>query len=130
MDTATVDLSMNQGEDWAVQMIFTDENDRALNVVHPARMDCKDTTGTVQFSLLSTDTPAASLDDIPGLTLSSSIGLVQLYLSSDRTDTLEDGTFIYDLFANVDDGDVYAGTQVVRLAQGRVVIHKRITESF
>lgn len=130
METARIDLIINQGEDWAVQMIFTDERDRAMNLVNPFRMDIRDTTGQVQHTLETDDTDPTLQNGVPGIVVSSSIGLVQLYLDDAVTSDLVPGLYYYDIFGHCDDGNAYAGDQVIRLAQGTVNVQKRITESF
>lgn len=129
MDTAPIDIFINQGEDFAVQLIFTDEQDNPLNLANPFRMDVKDTTGQIQISLSSSDTPP-DFGEIPEIAVSSAIGLVQLSLTSAVTNELASGQYVYDLFGHVDDGDEYAGDQVVRFAKGTVTVEKRITQEF
>lgn len=130
METAPINLDINRGEDWTVQLIFTDDQDNPMNLAKPFRMDIKDQAGVIVCALTSTDDPPDFQTTIPEIEISSAVGLVQLHLTSAVTDALPNGSFVYDLFGHVDDGDVYAGDQVVRFCKGRVTIDKRITETF
>ncbi len=127
--TSPVNLEIVQGEDWSVQFVFTDGQDNALNLATPFRMDIKDTTGSIVTSLATSDDPP-DFGDIPEIAISSAVGVIQLHLPSERTDALPVGQFVYDLFGHVDDGDEYAGDQVVRFLVGTVTVYKRITEEF
>lgn len=129
MDTARIDFTINQGEDWSVQIVFTDEQDNAMNLASPFRMDIRDTIGTIIVSLATSD-DAPDFGALPEIMLSSAVGLVQLHLEDTVTNALPTGQFVYDLFGHVDDDDEYAGDQVVRFCTGNVTVVKRITETF
>lgn len=127
MPAANVPIIIDQGEDWTVQLIWTDNYDEPQNVLAPCRMDVKHTlTGQTMFSLF-TPTEELPPGEIPPISLSSEIGMIQLHVPRATTEALIPGQYHYDLFASVDDGDVYAGNQVQRILYGSVIVNKRVT---
>jgi hypothetical protein len=127
MAAAKVDLEIDQGEDWAAQIVYTDEYDEPHKIVHPCRLDIKNNTGAVQVSLSSPDT-APPEGTIPEIAISTDIGLIQLYLEDTATAALVPGQYKYDLFVTITDGNAYAGNQIQRPIQGMVTVNKRTTE--
>jgi len=123
---ARIDFVMKQGEDWAAQVICTDHYDRPLNITEPARMDIKDDTGQVVLALAPDTIEGES--PIPGLGLSATSGVIQLYISKAQTAALPPGTYYYDLFAMVDQEDDLLGPQMTCQLEGTLTITKRITE--
>lgn len=127
MSAAVVQLSIDQGEDWAAQIVWTDATDEPINVVSNCRMDIKDASGATILSLM---TPSAPPPDgtVAPITLSTDIGLIQLFIDRNTTAAMPAGDYGYDLFVTVDDGGDYAGTQVNRLMAGIVTVNQRITQ--
>jgi hypothetical protein len=126
MAAVKVDLVIDQGEDWASQMIYTDEYDEPYNIIHPCRLDIKNGSGAVQISLSSSDTAPVE-GTIPEIAISTEIGLLQFYLEDTATAALNPGQYIYDLFITLNDNNVYAGNQIQRPIQGNVMVNKRVT---
>lgn len=125
MPAANVPLVIDQGEDWTADIVWTDNFDEPVNIIHPCRMDVKNTGGATALSLLSEADPAEGT--IPSIAISSDIGLLQLHMTSAETAALLPGFYQYDLVVTCDDGNVYSGTQITRLMYGRVTVNKRIT---
>jgi hypothetical protein len=123
MPAANVPMEIDQGEDWTCQILWTDASGDPIAVTIPIRMDIKDQTQTV-VSLTTDSVPAG---EIPEVSYSAEVGLIQLHIPSEQTAAMPPGLYQYDLFCSVDDGDVYAGNQQQRLLAGQVVVNKRIT---
>ena len=126
MPAALVPIDIWQGEDFTAQIVWTDDFDEPLPVVAPCRMDIKDGSGQL---LVTLETPASDLPpgDIPSITLSTDIGMIQLHLEDAVTAAFVPGQYHYDLFITVDDGGAYAGSQRVPLLYGPVSVQKRTT---
>ena len=127
MSAAYVPLDIDQGEDWTTNIIYSDEFDNPYNVVHPCRMDIKSPQGATQITLA---TPEGELPDgvIPEIMLSSEIGLIQLHIDDEATAAMIPGTYKYDLFVTINDGNEYSGNQTQRLIKGDVTVNQRVTE--
>jgi hypothetical protein len=89
-------------------------------------MDIKSNQGAVQLSL---STPDVELEEgsIPEIGISEEIGLIQLHIEDSVTSSLMPGTYRYDLFVTVNDGNEYAGNQIQRLVAGTVTVNQRVT---
>jgi len=126
MSAAYVPIEIDQGEDWTGSIIYTDDFDIPYYVIAPCRMDIKNVTGAVQLSL---STPDDVLPDgyIPEISLSSDIGLIQIHIEDTVTSALVPGTYKYDLFITVNDGNEYTGNQIQRLIRGECTINQRVT---
>lgn len=127
MTAGVVRLEIEQGEDWTTQIIVTDDWDEPINVIAPCRLDIKDNTGATLISLDS-EVPPEGSGDIPGITVSSAIGMIQLHIEHTATSAMPPGQYGYDLFVTVDDGAAYAGNQIIRLIAGEALVSRRITE--
>lgn len=126
MTAAYVPLSIDQGEDWTVQLVWTDDYSEPIPVVAPCRIDMKDVTGATVMSLETPETPLPD-GEIPPIALSTDIGLIQLHAPKEQTAAIPPGQYQYDLFATVNDGDAYAGNQTSRLLYGTCTVNKRTT---
>ena len=125
MSAANVPMEIDQGEDFTTTIVYTDDLDQPYNVIAPCRLDIKNAQGATQLSLT---TPDVFVDgEIPEINLSSEEGLIQIHIEDAVTGALMPGSYKYDLFVTVSDGDEYAGTQVQRLIKGEVTIDQRVT---
>lgn len=122
MPAANVPMVIDQGEDWTTDVIWTDNYDEPVNVIHPCRMEIRGIANQVIVSLETN--PAIPDGEIPGISVSSDIGLLQLHLTRDVTKNIPTGTYQYDLIVTTDDNDLYAGPQATRLLYGRVTVNK------
>jgi hypothetical protein len=121
-----VPIEIYQGEDWTAQIVWTDDFDEPQQVIAPCRMDIKDNTGQL---LVTLETPEEDLPEgeIPTISLSTDIGMVQLHLEDSVTAAFLPGLYKYDLFLTVNDGGAYAGNQQIPLLYGPVTVSKRTT---
>jgi hypothetical protein len=124
MPAANVPLVIYQGEDWTSQVVWTDELDEPIPVVHPCRLDVKTQAGQTVLSLESVVEPEESV--IPGIHLSTEIGLLQLHIPNAMSSALIPGNYHYDLFVTTNDG-TFIGPQAVPLMYGPVSVSKRVT---
>lgn len=125
MPAANVPLVIDQGEDWTTDIIWTDEHDEPVPLVHPCRLDVRSMGGQVAFTLETN--PETPEGEIPGINVSTDIGLLQLHASHEVTAALAPGVYHYDLFVTCDDENEYAGLQRTRLLYGSVTVNKRVT---
>lgn len=125
MPAANVLLVIDQGEDFTAQIIWTDGRGTPQPVTLPIRLDIMDVT----MPVLSLTTPDEDWPpgDIPEISYSSELGLIQLHIPKEQTSLVPPGMYIYDMFASVDDGGAYAGNQQQRVLAGQVIVNKRIT---
>jgi hypothetical protein len=126
MAAGPVELIVDQGADFTAQIVWNDYTDNPIPVTLPMRMDVKSPYGQVMFSLFPPD--PVPPDEVPAITYNTDNGLIQIHMTKEQTDLLEGGTFHYDLFATVDDGDVGTGDQLVALLYGPVTVRPRITQ--
>jgi len=126
MGAAYVPLEIDQGEDWTTSIVYTDDFDEPYNILPPCRLDIMSPQGATQLSLTTPDTDVPE-GTIPEIALSSEIGLIQLHIEDSVTGAMMPGTYKYDLFVTVNDGNAYAGNQVQRLIYGEVNVNKRVT---
>ena len=126
MAAANVPLEIDQGEDWTVSIVYTDDFDQPYNIVEPCRLDVKNNQGATQLSL-STPVDVVPPGYIPEIGISPEIGLLQIHVEDTVTAALMPGVYKYDLFVTVNDGNEYAGNQVQRLIYGDVVVNQRVT---
>src|SRR3954470_403213 len=120
MPAANVPLVIDQGEDFTAQIIWTDGGGTPQPVTEPIRLDI------VQFTVpvISLTTPEDVLPEgeIPEISYSSELGLIQIHIPREQTSALPPGEYSYDMFASVDDGDAYAGNQQQRILVGQVTV--------
>jgi hypothetical protein len=121
----TLNLVIDQGEDWTTDLVFTDHYNEPLPIVHPCRMDIKQSDGTLIYTL-ETD-PDLPDGEVPTMAVSTEIGLLQLHIEDTVTAPFPPGEHLYDLFVTVDDGSSTSGPQRIRPLNGKVQIAKRIT---
>lgn len=126
MGAAYVPMDIDQGEDWTTTIVYTDDFDEPYNVIAPCRLDIKNDQGSTQLSLTTPDDVVPE-GTIPEIGLSSEIGLIQLHIEDTVTGALLPGSYKYDLFVTVNDGNEYAGNQIQRLIRGDVVVNQRVT---
>jgi len=127
MAAANVPLEIDQGEDWTISIVYTDDFDQPYNITEPCRMDIKNNTGAMQISLTTPETEIPP-GYIPEIGVSPEIGLMQIHIEDTATAALKPGVYKYDLFVTVNDGNEYAGNQVQRLIYGDVVVNQRVTQ--
>lgn len=126
MAAGHVDLVIDQGEDWTVQLYWTDYYNDPHRVTAPMRMQIKSPLGQVVADLYTPDA-AWPAGEVAPILYNSDTGWIQLHIPATQTDTIAPGNYFYDLFVNIDDGEEYVGTQSVRLITGNVSVSKRIT---
>lgn len=125
MPAANVPLVIDQGEDWTTEVIWTDSYENPVQVIHPCQLDIKTNQGQTIVSLVSD--PDIPDGEIPGIAISTEIGLLQLHIPAEQTAGLVPGNYDYDLFVTDDNQDDYALPQMQRLIYGSASVNKRIT---
>lgn len=125
MAAGPVELIVDQGADYTAQLVWNDFTDNPIPVTDPLRMDVKSPYGQVMFTLFPPDPMPP--DEVPAITYNTDSGLIQIHMTKEQTDLLEGGTYSFDLFVTVDDGDVGTGDQLVALLYGSVIVRPRTT---
>lgn len=133
-DTARVDITINQGADFAMQMYWTDNNDIPFRVVHPIRMEVRDSVSRIILTFVS-GTEEGELED-HSLTFNTELGLIQITANADATDALTPGVYFYDLFATYEDRVTTQDSEVpmstvrrMKVIEGTVQVNGRITQN-
>lgn len=126
MPAENVPLVIDQGEDFTAQIVWVDQNGSAQPIKAPIRMDLR---GASSIPILSLRTPEVDPEDdeIPQISYSPDIGLIQIHIPKEMTKALVSGVYRYDMFVTTSDGGAYAGDQVIRLLVGEAVVNRRIT---
>ena len=119
-------LDIDQGEDWTVDIVWTDMFDEPVELSHPCRMDIRSKSGQI-FAQLETN-PTLPDGEVPSMNVSSSMGLIQLHMPYTQTQELLPGVeYQYDLFVTSGLTTDYGGQQRHRLLFGPVSVNKRTT---
>jgi hypothetical protein len=119
-----VDLDIDQGADFGVQVYWTDAGGNAFTVLPPMRMDLKAITGQIVHSLLVEAGAVTS-----GISYNSRSGLIQLTIDAAVTNTFPAGQYSYDLFITYQDNKVTKSTRLHRLLYGNVNVFGRVTQN-
>ena len=126
MSVGVVRLEIYQGEDWTTDIVWTDQFGRGIAIQHPCRMDILAMDNTTLVTLESD--PGLPPGDIPSLSFSNNIGLIQLHLTSDITSEFTPGEYRFDLFVTTDTDADYGGSQIIPVICGTATVTPRITE--
>ena len=123
--SALVDLDIDQGADFGVQLYWTSMDQQPFTVLAPMRMEIRDNVGNTLYTLTTTDGASSG----PGQTIlyNSSTGLIQLMIPAADTNNFAPGVYNYDLFVTYQDNDVTNATRLQRLIRGSVFVNKRVT---
>jgi len=124
MSAGAVDLVMDQGEDWSVQIFWTDMYNNAIEVADPMRMDIKNDAGQVIYALqYGSLEGSVAVIDYAGPT-----GFIQLQIPSAITRDLVPGNYFYDLFVTMPDIDSDIPFKLTRLIYGNLVVQAKVTD--
>lgn len=121
-ESVSVNLSIDQGADYGLQIYWTDAGNNPFTVLHPMRMDIKSSTGVVVHSL----TTETQDDTQPDILYNSDSGLIQLTIPASATSNFPAGQYAYDLFVSYSD-EANGLARLVKLIQGIVYVYGRVT---
>jgi len=124
-EAASLDISIDQGTDFGIQVYWTDGANTPFTVLSPMRMDIKSDTGQVIHTLMT----GVNEEDASTILYNSESGVIQLQMSAAVTDTFPAGTYDYDLFVTYQDSKVTNTTRLTRLLRGKVHVYRRVTEN-
>ena len=122
---ALVDLDIDQGADFGVQIYWTDAESNPFTVLSPMRMQIKSYVGTVIYTLQTDD--EAPLDATKTILYNSDSGLIQLAIPAADTALFPTGIHAYDLFVTYQDNEVTNATRLRKLLSGSVNVFGRTT---
>lgn len=126
MSTAgEVDLVLDQGADFGIQIYWTDAESNPFTVLSPMRMDVKNDVGGIVTTLQTDD--EAPVDAVVTILYNSDSGLIQLNLPASVTATMPTGTYRYDLFVTYQDNAQTNTTRLKRLIEGNLTVQGRVT---
>ena len=124
--SALVDLEIDQGADYGVQLYWTSMDQQPFTVLAPMRMEIRDDVGNTMYTLATTDGTSTGTQTI---LYNSSSGLIQLMIPAADTAGFPAGVYQYDLFVTYQDNAVTNATRLQRLIRGNVYVNKRVTQS-
>jgi hypothetical protein len=92
----TINFELTQGEDWIVQLFWTDEYGSPMTAASdPCQMDVKDGTGQLLAQFLPSNATASA----PQIVIGNASGVIQITAPSAVTATWDAGTYNCDIFA-------------------------------
>jgi len=135
-EAAYADIEIDQGADFALQVIWTDVINEAYRVVHPMRLQARAATGQVLLDLSSLDQSAETPQAVtPTLVYSTEGGVVQVIIPSSITEQLPVGELYYDLFVSYTStsssfltGDQSTSVRRAKLLTGKIIVEGRVTK--
>jgi hypothetical protein len=123
VSAGVVDLMMDQGEDWSIQIYWTDMYNNALEIVDPIKMDIKNDAGQViysmQFGVLE--------GSIATISYAGDSGFIQLQIPTAITRDFVPGNYFYDLFISTPDPDSDIPVKLTRLIKGQLFVDAKVT---
>lgn len=128
---ANVDLSMDQGADFACQLYWTSGENQPYKVQGPMRMEIRNSVGNVVCTLQTNETSEDedSQPDNQSIAYNSDSGLIQLYIDAAQSDLIAGGSYDYDLFVSYLDSNITQRIRKQRLLYGKVHVNGRITKN-
>jgi|SRR6476620_6786998 len=120
---ASVDIALDQGADFGIQIYWVDAQQQPFTVLSPMRMDIKDEVGNIIQTLVTNDDDPSN----PTILYNSDAGLVQLMLTAAQTALMVPGLYNYDLFVTYQDNAVTLATRVKKLITGTILVNGRVT---
>lgn len=124
--SALVDLEIDQGADYGVQLYWTSMDQQPFTVLSPMRMEIRDDVGNTMYTLATSDGTSTGAQTI---LYNSGSGLIQLMIPAADTSNFPSGVYQYDLFVTYQDNDVTNATRLQRLIRGNVYVNKRVTQN-
>jgi hypothetical protein len=122
---AQVDLTLDQGSDFGVQIYWVDGDRNPFTVLSPMRMEIKSDLGQVMYTLESDDDqPDPTLQTI---LYNSESGLIQLQIPASATAAFPPGLYSYDLWVTYQDNAVTNATRLRPLIRGNIYVNGRVT---
>lgn len=124
MRTADTLITVKQGADMAVHIVWSDDNGNPIPVNIPARAEVRAGDGTL-IAEFDDSAPAASQ---PSISASESSGIIQLTAPRSITSGWPPGTYDVDVFVTVTGGaDPFASGQYRPALSGKFAISRAIT---
>lgn len=122
-----LEVEMDQGEDFAVQMYWTDSDGKAIRVVTPARAEVRDTTGALVMQFASEN--AGNTATKAAVTVSVNSGMIQLSAPKVLTRALAAGRYAIDVWCNVttDDATFTGSKEELKVCTGWLLTYPRTT---
>jgi len=124
--SALIDLDIDQGADFGVQLYWTTMDQEPFTVLAPMRMEIRDDIGATLFTLATNDGASAGTQTI---LYNSDTGLIQLMIPASSTAIFPPGRYNYDLFVTYQDNAVTNATRLHKLAKGNVYVDGRYTQN-
>lgn len=124
--SAPVDLDIDQGADFGVQIYWTSMDQQPFTVLAPMRMEIRDDVGNTMYTLATSDGTVSGTQTI---LYNSETGLIQLMIPATDTTDFPPGRYNYDLFVTYQDNAVTNATRIYRLLSGNVFVERRWTRN-
>ena len=123
MSAGVVDLVIDQGEDWSIQIFWTDMYNNALPVVDPMQMDIKNDAGQVIYSMMY----GVLEGTVETISYAGDSGFIQLQIPAAITNQFVPGNYYYDLFISTPDPDSDIPVKRTRLIKGQVFVDAKVS---
>lgn len=134
-DGAYVELSLDQGADFTLQINWTDPSNQPYEVIHPIRMQARASTGQTVLDLASSSGNASSGDgSVPPITYSSQSGVLQVYVPNSQTVGIPSGQYYFDMFVTYRakvynmSGSTTDSERRMKLLYGTISVEGRVTQ--
>lgn len=131
-----VDLSVDQGADFAVEIYWTDYYNNPFSIEAPIRMDVRDEVTTVMEFVAHPSGEEGELSEDISVRYNTERGLIQLVISSEKTKDVPPGNYFYDLFVTYRDqfqdpatGEMMNSTRLAKIMYGRMAVRARVTRN-
>lgn len=135
--TAHADLVIHQGEDYAIQIIWTTDLNEGYQVTHPIRMQARAASGQTAFECASVNQAEEQPDTTqPTLVYSTEGGVIQIIVPASVTTNLPTGKLYYDVFASYVStttsfitGEEMSSTRRTKILNGTIHVEGRVTKN-
>jgi hypothetical protein len=135
-EAAYADISIDQGADFTMQVIWTDPANEPYEVIHPIRLQARAATGQVMLDLTSYADGAEIPEGVqPTITYNSDSGVIQLQVPYSLTSTIPHGELYYDLFTtyrapvyDLTSGVESSTERRAKILTGKITVEGRVTK--
>jgi hypothetical protein len=120
-----LEIEVVQAEDFAAQIVWTDEDGAPIPVIAPCRLEVRDMNGTLVIQFATENAGAATTK--AALVLTGSDGVMQISAPRTVTDDLKVGRYLFDLFAVTSPSPAPFTAQEVQVINGWFIVTPRVT---
>lgn len=131
------ELEIEQGADYALQIVWTDVVNEAYRVCHPIRLQARSLGGQALLDLSSVDqTTEQSEGSTPRIIYNTEGGVLQIIVPASVTAQLPPGELYYDMFVSYEstsfdyiNNEETDSIRVAKVMTGKIKVEGRVTKS-